>query len=157
MYYVYKHTCPNGKVYIGMTGEEPNCRWNGGYGYNKNKRFFKDILHYGWVNIKHEILSIHNTKAEALQEEAKQIVDHHSDLPHFGYNTLAQSHAQCTPVAQYTKDGTHIGTYQSLKDASAATGINVSTICLVCKNDGKHKTAGGFIWKYADIQKEVGV
>lgn len=149
MYYVYKHTCPNGKVYIGMTGTEPERRWNGGYGYVNNKRFIKAILKYGWDNITHEILSIHETKQEALREEAKQIVIHHSDLPHFGYNILAQSHAQCTPVAQYTKDGTHIATYKSLKDASTATNTSISTISLVCKGDGKHKTAGGYIWKYA--------
>ena len=157
MYYVYKHTCPNGKIYIGMTGEEPAYRWNGGYGYINNKRFIKDILKYGWDNIKHEILSLHDTKQEALQEEAMQIVNHHSDLPHFGYNVLAQSHAQCTPVAQYTKEGEHIATYNSITDASTATGINISTICLVCKGDGRHKRAGGYVWKYVETEeKEVG-
>ena len=139
-----------------MTGKKPKERWNGGYGYISNKRFIKDILKYGWDNIKHEILSLHKDRIEALQEEAIQIAKHHSDLPHFGYNILAQNHAQCTPVAQYTKDGKHIATYNSLKDASTVTGINVSTICLVCKNDGKHKSAGGFIWKYVNTEKEVG-
>lgn len=156
MYYVYKHTCPNGKNYIGMTGEEPEYRWNGGYGYHRNKRFFKDILYFGWSNITHQILSVHTTKEEALQEEAAQIVLHKSTLPHFGYNVLAQNHAQCTPVAQYTKDGKHIATYQSMRDAQLATGVNISTICLVCKNDGKHKSAGGYIWRYIDNEKEVG-
>lgn len=156
MYFVYKHTCPNKKVYIGMTGEEPERRWNGGYGYHRNKKFFKAILKYGWDNIKHEILSIHQTKEDALKEEAVQIVKHNATIPHFGYNTLAQNHAQCTPVAQYTTDGKHIATYQSLKDASTATGIHISTICLVCKNDGKHKRAGGYIWKYVEQEKEVG-
>ena len=156
MYYVYKHTCPNEKVYIGMTGEEPENRWNGGYGYNTNKRFFKDILKYGWINIKHEILSVHESKQEALQEEARQIVIHKSTLKSFGYNTLAQNHAQCVSVAQYTKNGEHIATYNSLKDASTATGINMSTICLVCKGDNTHKSAGGYIWKYAETEKEVG-
>lgn len=135
-----------------MTGSEPKERWNGGYGYISNKKFIKDILKYGWDNIDHEILGLYDTKKEALKEEAKQIALHHSDLPHFGYNTLAQNHAQCVPVAQYTPDGVHIATYNSIKDASTATGINISTICLVCKNDGKHKRAGGYIWKY--VEKE---
>lgn len=31
MYSVYKHTAPNGKVYIGITGKDPEKRWlNGG-------------------------------------------------------------------------------------------------------------------------------
>lgn len=155
MFYVYKHTCPNKKVYIGMTGDEPNRRWNGGYGYINNKPFIKAILKYGWDNIDHEILSLHENKKDALAEEAKQIALHHSDLAHFGYNTLAQNHAQCTPVAQFTTDGEHIATYQSIKDASTATGINVSTICLVCKGDDKHKRAGGFYWKYVDKETLV--
>lgn len=152
MFYVYKHTCPNGKVYIGMTGQEPKERWNGGYGYIQNKRFIKDILKYGWDNITHEILSLHEDKKDALKEEAEQIVKYHSDLPHFGYNILAQTHAQCTPVAQFTTDGTHIATYKSMNDASTATGINISTLCLCCKGQqgtSKRKTAGGYVWKYA--------
>lgn len=27
MYCVYKHTSPNGKVYIGITKKKPNDRW----------------------------------------------------------------------------------------------------------------------------------
>lgn len=158
MYYVYKHTCPNKKVYIGMTGDEPERRWNGGLGYSKNKRFFKAIITYGWINIEHDILSVHTTKEEALREEAIQIAVHRANLAHFGYNTLAQGHAQCTPVAQYTTDGTHIATYQSLNDASVATGVNISSICLCCKGKqgtSNRKTAGGFIWKYIDEKGEV--
>ena len=156
MFYVYKHTCPNSKVYIGMTENEPERRWQGGHAYHRNTKFFSAIVKYGWDNIKHEILSLHESKEDALQAEAAQIALHNATLPHFGYNTLAQNHAQCTPVAQYTKVGKHIATYQSIRDASTATGINISTICLVCKQYGNHKTAGGYVWKYIEQEKEVG-
>lgn len=33
MYSVYKHTCPNNKVYIGITSRKPEKRWKNGYGY----------------------------------------------------------------------------------------------------------------------------
>lgn len=33
MWVVYKHTFPNGKVYIGITGQEPYKRWKYGNGY----------------------------------------------------------------------------------------------------------------------------
>ena len=56
MYIVYKHTCPNGKVYIGITSREAKLRWNCGNGYNNNKHFKSAIVKYGWNNIKHEIL-----------------------------------------------------------------------------------------------------
>lgn len=35
MYCVYKHTTPNGKVYIGITSKNPLKRWNNGIGYSK--------------------------------------------------------------------------------------------------------------------------
>lgn len=33
MYSVYKYTAPNGKVYIGITGKDPEKRWLNGRGY----------------------------------------------------------------------------------------------------------------------------
>jgi len=151
MYYIYKHTCPNGKVYIGMTGLQPEDRWQNGFGYDKNTAFFHDIVRYGWLNIKHEILSDHEDKEEALREEAYQILLHNAVHPQYGYNYAQSGTAHSTPVAQYTKDGVHIATYQSLKDASEATGINISTLCCCCKGyqgKSKRKTAGGYVWKY---------
>ena len=34
-YTVYKHICPNNKVYIGITVKKPEVRWNKGLGYKK--------------------------------------------------------------------------------------------------------------------------
>lgn len=48
------------------------------------------------------------------------------------------------PVEQYSKDGTFIKEYRSVKDAIKETGIlHVSCACR-----GNRKTAGGYIWKY---------
>jgi hypothetical protein len=152
MYQVYKHICPNGKVYIGMTGLEVEKRWQNGFGYTDNQAFFHDIVRFGWDNIIHQILSVHSTKEEALREEAYQILLHNSTDSFYGYNFAQRGTAHTAPVAQYTKDGKHIATYQSLKDASEATGVNISTLCCCCKGyqgTSKRKTAGGFIWKYA--------
>lgn len=153
MYYVYKHTCPNGKVYIGMTGLDIKIRWRDGFGYEKNQAFFHDIVKYGWLNIEHTILSEHNNKEEALREEAYQILLHNAIHPQYGYNFAQNGNTHSTPVAQYTKDGMHIATYESLKDASIATGVNISTLCLCCKGKqgtSNRKTAGGYVWKYVD-------
>ena len=56
MYSVYKHTTPNGKVYIGITGKEPEKRWMKGRGYQNNPHFSHAIKFYGWENIEHEIV-----------------------------------------------------------------------------------------------------
>ena len=40
-YCVYKHTAPNGKVYIGITGQSPEMRWRKGYGYKEQILFLE--------------------------------------------------------------------------------------------------------------------
>ena len=67
-YVVYKHTCPNGKVYIGITCQEVNLRWANGLGY-RNQMFYKAIQKYGWDNIKHEIVYKYLTQKEAEERE----------------------------------------------------------------------------------------
>lgn len=53
-YYIYIHTCPNRKVYIGLS-KNPKQRWNNGEGYKSNIDFYQDIKRFGWNNIQHEI------------------------------------------------------------------------------------------------------
>lgn len=59
--YIYKHTSPSGKGYIGQTTRSPEKRWVGGRGYisangRKVRLMAKAIEKYGWENIRHEIL-----------------------------------------------------------------------------------------------------
>lgn len=51
-------------------------------------------------------------------------------------------------VFQCDLDGNIIGYFNSIREASFITGINNSSISFVCV--GKRKTAGGYIWKYAN-------
>jgi len=53
------------------------------------------------------------------------------------------------PITKYLIDGTPIMSYFSSVDASAETGINQSNILQCCRGHKQHKTAGGFIWRYA--------
>ena len=41
-YYIYIHTCPNYKCYVGLS-RNPKQRWENGEGYKANKEFYKDI------------------------------------------------------------------------------------------------------------------
>jgi hypothetical protein len=86
MYCVYKHTVPNGKVYIGITSVNPLTRWSNGHGYKDNKGFWKDIILYGWLNIRHEILYDGLTEHEARDTEAKLICEYQSYKKKYGYN-----------------------------------------------------------------------
>ena len=69
MYCVYKHTFPNGKIYIGVTSINPLRRWENGFGYRKQTVMFRAICKYGWDNIQHEILFDGLAKEEACQKE----------------------------------------------------------------------------------------
>lgn len=85
-YCVYRHTCPNGKVYIGITCKKPQYRWAEGYGYKNNEHFFRAIIKYGWDNIAHEILFDSLTKKEAEAKEIELIAEYKSTSEKYGYN-----------------------------------------------------------------------
>ena len=85
-YCVYKHTAPNGKVYIGITCKNPMERWNNGNGYQSQKHFFNAIIKYGWDNFIHEILDCNLTKEEACKKEVELIKFYNSTNSQFGYN-----------------------------------------------------------------------
>lgn len=86
-YTVYKHTAPNGKVYVGITGQKPERRWQNGYGYkNGNSYFWNAISVYGWDNFGHEILYTNLTKEEAEQKEVELIAFYDSTNRENGYN-----------------------------------------------------------------------
>lgn len=85
-YIVYKHTSPKGKIYIGITSQDPEKRWLNGKGYKRNSIFYNAIEKYGWENIKHEILFENLTKEEAEQKEIELISKYKSNERNFGYN-----------------------------------------------------------------------
>ena len=71
---VYKHTSPNGWVYIGITSSwDENIRWKNGYGYKHNPHFFNAIQKYGWDNFRHEIIEEDLTCKEAQDLEISLI------------------------------------------------------------------------------------
>lgn len=86
MYCVYKHTSPSGKVYIGITRQNPLKRWKYGVGYKDNPHFWNAIIKYGWENFNHEILFDGLTKEEAEQKEIELIALYKSNKHKYGYN-----------------------------------------------------------------------
>ena len=87
-YCVYKHTSPNGKVYIGVTSQRLKHRFNNGKGYFHNEHFKRAILLYGWKNIKHEVLISGLTREEAICEEKHSIAFYESTDYNKGYNLM---------------------------------------------------------------------
>lgn len=100
MYFVYKHTCPNNKIYVGITSNVKE-RWKSGACYLNNSYFQAAIQKYGWDNIKHEILFENLTKDEASQKEIELIAEYKSDDRRFGYNVRSGGESQGIRIIQY--------------------------------------------------------
>lgn len=85
-YTVYKHTSPNGKVYVGITRQKPTDRWQGGGGYKHSPHFLAAVQKYGWDNIRHEIVAEGLTQKEAEQMEVDLIAKYRATDRRYGYN-----------------------------------------------------------------------
>lgn len=87
-YTVYMHKNKiNNKVYIGITKQKPQYRWNDGNGYKK-QLFYKAITKYGWNNFEHYILFECLTRQEAEHKEIELIKRYNSHCSKCGYNVL---------------------------------------------------------------------
>ena len=84
-YYVYVHTCPDGKRYVGQTSNSPEVRWKEGFGYRTQTTFFTAIVKFGWLNIKHEIIKV-GSREEMFELERSLIERYRTTDPKFGYN-----------------------------------------------------------------------
>ena len=87
-YCVYKHTCPNNKVYVGITRQKPEARWANGHGYD-TQLFGRAVKKYGWENIVHEVLYENLSEDEAKRIEEEIISKLDSQNPEHGYNMTA--------------------------------------------------------------------
>ena len=84
---VYKHTnTENGKVYIGITGDDPESRWAKGLRYQANAHFTSAIKKYGWDGFNHEVVIDDLTCEEASRKERELIAYYNSANREYGYN-----------------------------------------------------------------------
>lgn len=154
-YLVYKHTAPNGKVYIGITGFDPKHRWlNNGRGYQHQTTFFNAIIKYGWVNFKHDILYTELTEKEALDKEEELIQKYKSYDRRYGYNISLRGHKygetinkeinrklkpkNIPPIPKWNnigrvvekkdKNGNILCTYKSVRAVATALNENIETL-----------------------------
>lgn len=84
-YSLYRHTFPNGKMYIGITKKTPvRLRWQNGNGYCHQPKMAHAIAKYGWESVQHDILLIGLTEQEAKFWE--QFYIRQFDAVENGYN-----------------------------------------------------------------------
>ena len=158
-YCVYAHIFPNKKVYIGMTGQEPKKRWNGGYGYIANEPMFNDIVKYGWSNIEHRILYKGLTRERALELEMYTIVQLRTTDERRGYNQLRGCNTsfrnRIKKIVQHNKRVMCINNrtvFDNIKQASMygnTTMLDIDNCCNgYIKSSGTNKKGEKLLWKY---------
>lgn len=161
---VYKHTTPNNKCYIGITGQKNYLkRWQKGFGY-KGQVFFYAIEKYGWDNIKHEIIAEDLTEKEAQQLEIELIGKYKSNDPKYGYNISSggkgtrhynvgivdENHLNhySRAVNQYDLKFNFIASYNSIIEAAKETNTNPYALSNACNQ--RLLTANNYIWIHKD-------
>lgn len=88
MWKIYKHTFPNGKVYIGQTKQELQNRFKQGYGYEACPLVWKAILKYDWDSVVTDVIEDNiTTLEEANEKECYYIKLYNSTNPNYGYNS----------------------------------------------------------------------
>lgn len=160
-YIVYMHTNKaNGKVYVGITRQKPERRWQNGAGYARTY-FGNAISKYGWDGFTHEIIASGLTEKEACEMEISLIARLHSDDKKRGYNICEGGQTGDNLKPHYGTDNNRAAsvkridtatgeskTYKTVKEAATEMNINYRGISKACH--GISNTYKGFVWEYAD-------
>lgn len=167
-YKVYKHTnLINNKVYIGITQQELNRRWQNGYGYKEQKYFYNAIKKNGWNNFEHELLFDGLTEEQAKEKEIELIKYYKSNNRKYGYNlsqggetykeNFKKRIGKDNPTSRRIrvinpKTKEIVAIYESQNQASIIMGIKRKGINKNCR--GNSKTYMGYIFEYDDCEFE---
>ena len=156
-YTVYAHITPDGKAYVGCTGQNILRRWKNGTHYS-NKRFNAAILKYGWDNIEHRIIKSGLTFEEAKVLESKYIAEFDSRNPNKGYNVMPGGRnnyeARCNARGYSSRDPVRVQcvetgiVYPSIMEAERQTCAHQPDITRSLQ--GKRSFAGGYHWRRID-------
>lgn len=87
MWKIYKHTFPNGKIYIGQTKKSLLARFQNGRGYKSCPLMQRAIDKYGWENVTTELLEDKIPTLEAANEREQYYIElYDATNPMIGYN-----------------------------------------------------------------------
>ena len=98
---VYKHVSPIGKVYVGITSNKPEKRWNNGRNYKDNTYFKHAINKYGWDNFEHVIIDSGLSEKEAKTMEISLIREYKEQG--ISYNISAGGDGNSKKVSEETR------------------------------------------------------
>ena len=164
IYFIYKYTFPNGKVYIGQT-------------YKGSRRFGK-VSDYIGTLVYRAMKKYPNFDKEIIEYCDEDIVDsreqywisfYNSSHRDYGYNRdsggnankhlsedlkkqLSENHKGlfAKPVLQYDLHGNFIKEWSSQREILDTLGLSVNACCV-----GKQLTTGGYQWKNKDDSRII--
>jgi group I intron endonuclease len=105
----------------------------------KNSEKFKKALEEGRIG---------GGTSEEMKNKIKQSVNEYYKNGGIIKHRVAMTNALGKQIKQFTKDNIFVKNFPSIKEASRETGVTVSNI--QHSVSGRAKTAGGYIWKFAD-------
>lgn len=161
-YIVYKHTNKaNGKVYIGITKQNAERRWQNGYGY-RGTYFWNAIEKYGWDGFMHEVLLRDLTKQQACDAEKRLIAEYDTMNREHGYNICEGGQTGDNLIPHFGKENNRAVSvrridpktgnavvFETVTQAAETMGINHRGISKNCR--GVSATYMGYVWEYVDI------
>ena len=175
---VYRHTDPNGKVYIGVT-KDIKHRWRGkGNGYKGGTGIWNAIQTYGWDGLLHEIIASNLTQDEAWDMETELIDSYNATDPDHGYNlTFGGQHNILSQISRERLSKSLMGhpisdrvrqifderrgtpiicldTMETFKDAQDASNkLGLCRTSILKAANGKQATCGGYRFTTLDDYK----
>lgn len=108
------------------------------------KKYIHRLVYETFIGFsgKGKIINHKNSNKQDNRLENLEECDHTYNLIYAYYH----GERKLKPVVQLALNGRILNEYQTAKEAYEKTGVARSGICNCCK--GKHKTAGGYQWKY---------
>lgn len=134
----YKNNLTIDRIDVNGNYEPNNCRWATAKEQSRNKRNNKKIFYNGELRKVVDIAEEINIDYRILEERLRRNWSVE--------RTLHQPLKRVYNVLQYDLQGNFIKKFNSIKEASKE--FNITTIQQCCS--GKIKTAGGYIWRYAN-------
>lgn len=131
---VYCHVFPNGKKYVGITGQTPEARWGTDGRNYKGQKVYNAIEKYGWNNIKHIILKDSLTEEQACHYEQLYIKSLNSHISKNGYNCSWGGEGSTKYAHELIYKKWRMG--MSIKAIAQQEGCNVCTVSRILHGYG---------------------
>lgn len=145
----YHQNKVNGKIYVGITSQKPERRWQNGHGYD-TQMFGNAVKKYGWdKGFYHAIFASDLTENEAKKMETTLIKLFKTYDKDYGYNLTSGGDGVVQPprpVYQYDMDGNFVQYWDDVHKVVSRYNLDYDKIIEVC--NGKRRKTGNWVFRF---------